>query len=48
MRDYQRRPIMSEKMSEHVDNLNYFVNAVLAHTSASKMLVPTLSVVTVG
>ena len=48
IRDYQRRPEMSSRMQRLVDDVNYFSNAVWAHTTRSQLIVPLLSVYTVG
>lgn len=43
VRDYQRRPVMAKRMSSLVDDVNYFANAVTAHTVHSKLVVPATS-----
>ena len=40
VRDYQRRPVMARTMSSLVDDVNYFANAVTAHTVNSRLVVP--------
>ena len=43
VRDYQRRPVMAKRMSSLVDDVNYFANAVQAHTTHSRLVVPAAS-----
>ena len=48
VRDYQRRPIMAKRMQTRVDDVNYFANAVSAHTTAAKVVVPATTMCMVG
>ena len=48
IRDYQRRPYMSERMSKLVDDVNYFQNAVTSHKTRQQLAVPLFSVCTAG
>ena len=46
IRDYQRRPEMSARMSRLVDDVNYFQNAVTSHKTTQQLAVPLFSVCT--
>jgi ABC-type multidrug transport system fused ATPase/permease subunit len=43
VRDFQRRPIMARRMQSLVDDVNYFFNAVAAHTARSQQVIPAVS-----
>jgi ABC-type multidrug transport system fused ATPase/permease subunit len=48
IRDYQRRPEMSSRMQKLVDDVNYFSNAVWAHTTRSQLAVPLFGICMAG
>ena len=48
IRDYHLRPVMGKKMGAIVDDVNYFANAVGAHTAQSQLALPLASALLAG